>query len=341
MQMEIGTYLKGLRLAISPEARHLGDFARLAARVGKPVTQEEAAESLGISRTWYAMLEGGAARASVSLTGRIADAFKLTSNERAQLIRLALPAFGADLLSAGTEHNLELWKFAPPQPTVTLAIASPNEIEATARRLATLRDTFLSTGEIALPGARQRILDSWLRSRSADVSSSRRIAPLSIRRDAELDELRLRNERLLRAARPILTFLMDRLGDSGYVVVLSDENGRILELHGAADVRRRLEHIEFVPGGNWSEEAAGTNAIGTALTDGRPLQLMAAEHFCDGWQHLTCTAAPIRDPETHAIIGVVDITGGYELVRAHLLALIMQAALEIEERLALRGLATL
>ena len=49
---------------------------------------------------------------------------------------------------------------------------------------------------------------------------------------------------------------------------------------------RLLERLEFVAGADWSEDAAGTNAIGTALTDGRPLQLMAAEHFCEGWQHL-------------------------------------------------------
>jgi transcriptional regulator of acetoin/glycerol metabolism len=116
--------------------------------------------------------------------------------------------------------------------------------------------------------------------------------------------------------------------------VLTDGTGTILDLRCNSDLRRKLERIAFECGVVWSEASAGTNAIGTALTDDRPLQLMAAEHYCDGWQDLTCTAAPIHDPETGEIIGVLDITGDYRLVRPQLLGTIVQYALEIEERLA-------
>jgi transcriptional regulator of acetoin/glycerol metabolism len=50
---------------------------------------------------------------------------------------------------------------------------------------------------------------------------------------------------------------------------------------------------------------------------------------------LTGTAAPIYDPATRSIAGILDITGSYELVRQHLIGVVMQATLEIEERLAL------
>jgi glycerol kinase len=51
---------------------------------------------------------------------------------------------------------------------------------------------------------------------------------------------------------------------------------------------------------------------------------------------LTGTAAPIWDPTTREIVGVLDITGSYRLVRQHLIGVVMQATLEIEETLALR-----
>jgi signal transduction histidine kinase len=214
------------------------------------------------------------------------------------------------------------------------SIASPAEIERTARELAALRDRFLSAGGPAPPSfARQVILNSWQRCRQMSVDAGRRAAPLAITFDAQLRELREANEQLLRAAHPVAVRLADHLSGSGYVVVVTDASGCILDLAGDLDVRRRLSRIDFVPGGDWSEVAAGTNAIGTALADRRPVQLMGAEHFCDGWTDLTCTAAPIRHPGNSEIIGVLDITGDYRLIRSHLTGLLAVSALEIEERL--------
>jgi len=121
--------------------------------------------------------------------------------------------------------------------------------------------------------------------------------------------------------------------DSGYVVVLTNAAGCILKIVGDRGIRSRLARIDFVAGGDWSEAAAGTNAIGTALSDRRAVQLLAAEHFCDGWTDLTCTAVPIRDPRTGDVLGVLDVTGDYRLIRAHLTNLLAISVLEIEDGL--------
>jgi DNA-binding XRE family transcriptional regulator len=330
--VDLGTFLKQQRQALRHETRWLGACERLPARIGRPVTQEEVAEALEVSRTWYALLESGTVRASAALANRIATVFALDAIQRLELFRLAVPGLGVASPTGDGAPDVAPWAFPFPRAE-TLVIGSPNEIEETARALALAREHFLVSGDVLLTRARKRILNSWLRSRAL-VDASCRIAPLAVSRDAQLDDLRAANERLLRAAAPLVHYLAEHLAGSGYVVVITDEHGRILELHGDADARRHLKRIEFAPGGDWSEAAAGTNAIGTALADGRPLQLMAAEHFCDGWQALTCTAAPIHDPETRAIVGAIDVTSGYRLIRADLLALIMQYALEIEERLA-------
>jgi two-component system sensor histidine kinase KdpD len=213
------------------------------------------------------------------------------------------------------------------------SIASPNEIETTARTLSVLRYRYLESGATEAGVGRPLILSSWKRCRAMQVDASRRSAPLAISRDAQLRELREANEPLLRAAHPVIARLVAHLADSGYSVVLTDKDGCILEVAGDAEIRRRLERIDFIPGGNWSESAAGTNAIGTALADRRPVQLMGAEHFCDGWTDLTCTAAPIRHPLTAQVIGVLDITGDYRLIRTYLMSMLAVSALEIEEEL--------
>src|SRR5712671_4200573 len=216
---------------------------------------------------------------------------------------------------------------------VNLSIASPLEIERTARQLRAIREGFLTTGSLATHIPRSLILESWQRCHAMNVNPSRRFAPLAVARESQLYQVREVNELLIRATHSVMGRLTDFLAGSGYVIVLSDANGCLLDVLGDAAIRRRLARIDFVPGGNWSEAAAGTNAIGTALADGHVVQLMAAEHYCDGWQDLTCTAAPIRHPLTGKIIGILDVTGNYRLIRPFLTNTLAAAALEVSQQL--------
>ncbi len=218
------------------------------------------------------------------------------------------------------------------QNRVHLAIASPSEIEHTARQLMAVRDGFLTSGTQARYTPRTIILESWLRCNAMHVNPARRYAPLAIAREAQLQNLREANDLLMRATRSVMSHLKDFLADSGYVIVLSDASGCLLDVIGDVAIRRRLARIDFVPGGNWSEGAAGTNAIGTAIADGHVVQLMAAEHFCDGWQDLTCTAAPIRHPLTGEVIGVLDVTGNYRLIRPFLTNFLAVAAIDVQQQ---------
>src|SRR5260370_2045614 len=164
---------------------------------------------------------------------------------------------------------------------VNLSIASPSEIERTARQLRMIREDFLSTGSLATYTPRSMILDSWLRCSEMHVNPSRRCAPLAIARESQLYQLREANELLVRATRSVMDRLTNFLADSGYVVVLSDAKGRLLDVIGDAMIRRRLARIDFVPGGNWSEAAPGTNATGTPLAAPHVFHLMPPEHYLD------------------------------------------------------------
>ena len=188
--------------------------------------------------------------------------------------------------------------------SVHLSIASSSEIEQTALRLQTTREEFLATGILPQHPPRPMILESWRRCHALQVNPSLRYAPLAVTHEVQLTHLREASQLLMRAARPVMRRLSDFLADSGYVIVLSDADGCLLEVMGDAGVRRSLARIDFVSGGDWSEAAAGTNALGTALADGHVVQLLGAEHYCSGWQDLTCTAAPIRHPLSSEIMGI-------------------------------------
>lgn len=87
----LAEFLRCSRSNIPANASRLGDYKRLPNRVGKPVTQEEIAEAVGITRTWYGKLEtGDGARPSLTLLRRVAAALMLQPPERAQLFNLAI-----------------------------------------------------------------------------------------------------------------------------------------------------------------------------------------------------------------------------------------------------------
>jgi transcriptional regulator with XRE-family HTH domain len=84
--------LRGCRTRVPSEARWLGLLVRRPGRLGKPVTQEEVAEVVQVSREWYARLElGRVKRASPVLLGRLADALMMDHAERCALFASAIP----------------------------------------------------------------------------------------------------------------------------------------------------------------------------------------------------------------------------------------------------------
>jgi two-component system sensor histidine kinase KdpD len=267
---------------------------------------------------------------------RLSLALGLDAFDQANLFRLAL----AEL------YRAQIVTLAEPPPTMSSLVTpltSPSDIEEVRRSLSLQRDRFLTTAPSLdrhppaedLKILRPRILSSWKRSHNLQVAVSRKEALRVVEGSADFAATHPAQERLLHVSSSILTHLANTFSGSGYAIVLTDGSGTILDIRCEPEMRRKLERIAFEPGAAWSEASAGTNAIGTALTDGRPLQLMGAEHYCDGWQDLTCTAAPIHDPETGDVIGVLDITGDYRLVRPQLLGTMVHYALEIEERLAI------
>jgi DNA-binding XRE family transcriptional regulator len=88
----IRSLLKYLRRRLDPATPTLGEHERLNTRRGRPVTQEELAEAVGVSRCWYSMLERGESiQPSVAMLNRLACALNATRDERVALFRLAIP----------------------------------------------------------------------------------------------------------------------------------------------------------------------------------------------------------------------------------------------------------
>ena len=85
--------------------------------------------------------------------------------------------------------------------------------------------------------------------------------------------------------------------EGGYLVVVSDADGVLLQHRGQPGVRMRAaEMMNFSEGTLWSEPGAGTNAIGTAIARDHAVQVFGPEHFHEPVQRWVCSAAPVHDP---------------------------------------------
>ncbi|MGZ4171329.1 MAG: GAF domain-containing protein [Solirubrobacteraceae bacterium] len=167
---------------------------------------------------------------------------------------------------------------------------------------------------------RAPIEDSWRRSAAAGVDPSGvRIAPVVA--DADETSARWEIHPLAETAPLIRACLAASADESRHLIVVSDANGILLWVEGNPTIRMRAaDSMNFAEGTLWSEGGAGTNAIGTALAAEHAVQVFASEHFNEIVQSWTCAAAPVHDPDTGQIIGVIDLTGDMETVHPHSMA---------------------
>ncbi|QFR32861.1 sigma-54-dependent Fis family transcriptional regulator [Ancylobacter sp. TS-1] len=174
------------------------------------------------------------------------------------------------------------------------------------------------------------ILRSWQRcqERGLDSAALPRLEPLTA---YELSAVAERHERLRRLCRPEIESLYADAMQTGCVVILTDADGLILDALGNADFAARAAQVALRPGVLWGENSTGTNAVGTALVEGRPIAVHGGEHYYDPHGILSCSAAPILDPYGRTV-GALDLSGPAAVDHRHALGLVRMAVAQIEHR---------
>ncbi|MEL7975789.1 GAF domain-containing protein [Isoptericola sp. F-RaC21] len=197
-------------------------------------------------------------------------------------------------------------------------------------------ERFLGTGEP--PGGIDPVVaDSWRRSLRSGVDPDTPHPQVALA-DTELAAYRAAHP--LAAVMPVVRELVvDGAADDGLVVAVSDEIGRLLWVEGNRRLRGTVDRVGFVEGAVWGEESVGTNAPGTAIATRRAVQVIGAEHFSRPVQELSCAAAPIRDPATGQVLGVLDVTGRRAAATHVVLSLVRATVATVERELATRAAA--
>ncbi|MGD1883910.1 MAG: GAF domain-containing protein [Paracoccaceae bacterium] len=155
--------------------------------------------------------------------------------------------------------------------------------------------------------AHSRLAASWRRSmmiHSLDPASTRKPHRLECRtlRD-RLDA----SGAFLEAARPELDALFQIVGMSGCSAVLTDPDGIILEQRSPDGDATTFASWGLCTGFDWSEQMAGTNGIGTCLSEVCAVTIHKDEHFLYTNRAMSCIGAPIFGADG-ALVGALDVS---------------------------------
>ncbi|GAB2914466.1 sigma-54-dependent Fis family transcriptional regulator [Paralcaligenes ginsengisoli] len=178
-------------------------------------------------------------------------------------------------------------------------------------------------------GLASYIQRSWERCADLDPALLRDPAPLSL---ADLNVRRESQHRLLELARPEIAVLESLAEAAHSVVLLADPSGLILQESGNKTFLGKARRVALQPGVSWAESMRGTNAVGTALHDGRAVRVHGAEHFLPSNRILSCHAAPVFSG-TGGILGVLDLSGPAEETQGYALGLVQMYASLIGNRI--------
>lgn len=114
-------------------------------------------------------------------------------------------------------------------------------------------------------------------------------------------------DEFLNVARAGVEQLYMNIANLGYVLLLTDHRGITVQYLGDRRYDQRLRKAGLYLGADWSEQYAGTCAVGTCIEEQQPLTCHRVDHFDASHINLTCTSAPILDPLGN-LLAVLDIS---------------------------------
>ncbi len=154
----------------------------------------------------------------------------------------------------------------------------------------------------------------WARAAELGLSREADAYPVGTS-DADLASRRERLDEVLRGEHRLLEPISGELAGGELVAIVADGEGVILSAQADRRALDPATRVRLVEGARWSEDVRGTNAIGTALVEGRAIAVVGSAHYELRNRELFCFATPIRDVYGD-IVAVIDVTGPLRLFDA-------------------------
>src|SRR5580692_3172959 len=182
----------------------------------------------------------------------------------------------------------------------------------------------------------QEIFGSWRRSLIDYRVKADNLSAPHIITQSELKVFREPLENMLDLAQEEIDRLYAIVRPHGYVVLFCNSDGVAIHHRGDESNADEFKRWGIWVGGVWSEQTEGTNGIGTAIAEKRPVLVHGEQHFRSRHTQLSCASSPIFDPygQLVAVLDVSRVQGEEDRGPVPLLLdTVIVAARAIEERL--------
>ncbi|WP_374247104.1 sigma-54-dependent Fis family transcriptional regulator [Zoogloea sp.] len=180
------------------------------------------------------------------------------------------------------------------------------QLAAFEARLAQGRRQFFERGQSPAGLVSAPVVRSWERSRDHGLRTGdeRVLSPVSRHLAQAVAE---RNRRLVACALPEMEKLRAAMTRGNWGIVCTDPDGLVVQaLCGSGSAFGNMQQI-FQVGRSIREADIGTNGLGCALIERRPIVIRAAEHFLDEVRPFACASVPLFDPAGE-LAGILDAT---------------------------------
>ncbi len=148
---------------------------------------------------------------------------------------------------------------------------------------------------------------SWNRSQEAGLTQRSRPDHIKLP-NYELKERKWLATSLMSAVEKYALPLFNQMcAHSDSHLVLTDKEGVILATWGQPRFKERLTEIALESGACWQEKLKGTNAIGTAIVEARPVTVVGDQHYIRQHHFISCSSCPIFTHQGE-LLGILDIT---------------------------------
>lgn len=151
------------------------------------------------------------------------------------------------------------------------------------------------------------VWERWTRARELGAPDDNIPSELGLERGAALRARQERLDPLLSEVREAFDEGASALAAYDFKLLLADAEGVVVRAGGGGAFAPIAKSVRLIEGASWGEATRGTNAIGTALAEGRPTAVVGAAHYARPFHELVCYAAPVRDPEGR-VVAALDAT---------------------------------
>jgi transcriptional activator for dhaKLM operon len=181
--------------------------------------------------------------------------------------------------------------------------------------------------ENILPDVSPMVANSWRRCR-AHINPTQKLQFNKLNPD-HLLAAHVASFDLISIARPIMEDIYQNIDHQDAVIVLGNGTGYILDVIAEPGRVRRDENLENMLGVLFTEGQVGTNSLGLALIERKPVQVIGPEYYCIQFHQLAGAAAPIFDM-TGRILGVLGLLTTLSSYQTNSLGIVAAGACAIQ-----------